>query len=363
MSKKQKLCRPYIRQFYLKNKLPFFGALFAAVMMGAVELGISALIKELMDAVSGTENAFSLSALLWATLGLMGLVAAVQAINYQSKPRFIKRAMAQYKNYILERMSRKSISSFQEESTAAYISALSNDAGSIEENYLANRFLLISQCISFFGAFLLMLLYSPILTLAAVGSSLLPMLASLLAGNRLKEAETRVSDRNARFVATLTDSLRGFSVIKAFKAEREILALFRQSTGEAENAKCRKRKISCVITTIGIVSGMTAQFGVFIAGAWLAVTLEINVQSSGTAAPGRLVRGIEIKDLSFVYGEEPVLQDINIRFEAGRSYAVVGASGSSKSTLPAELGFRLSGLDKNKQNLWRRKRLQAPRPL
>lgn len=66
----------------------------------------------------------------------------------------------------------------------------------------------------------------------------------------------------------------------------------------------------------------------------LARALENNVRDEGRAIPAALETGIEIKDLSFSYDKDaPTLSGINMRFEKGKSYAIVGASGSGKSTM------------------------------
>jgi len=59
-----------------------------------------------------------------------------------------------------------------------------------------------------------------------------------------------------------------------------------------------------------------------------------NTREEGSSVPAMLKDGIEISDLYFSYnGKDNALEDINFKFEAGKSYAVVGASGSGKSTL------------------------------
>ncbi len=50
--------------------------------------------------------------------------------------------------------------------------------------------------------------------------------------------------------------------------------------------------------------------------------------------------GLGVKDLSFAYGDEPVLQDVTLDVLPGRTVAVVGPTGSGKSTL-ASLVVRL----------------------
>src|SRR5690606_618784 len=47
------------------------------------------------------------------------------------------------------------------------------------------------------------------------------------------------------------------------------------------------------------------------------------------SGPGRL----EVKHLSFSHGKEPVLRDVSFSLEPGGSLAVVGRTGSGKSTL------------------------------
>lgn len=103
--------------------------------------------------------------------------------------------MRQYKDFAFQKLTQKSISSFRDESTATHLSALTNDAASIESDDLAQQLSLITKTTAFFAA--------------------------------------------------LTDCLSGFTVVKTFKAEKEIFQLFAQgrpmrssAAAAAENPRC-----------------------------------------------------------------------------------------------------------------------------
>ena len=162
-------------------------------------------------------------------------------LKYASEPRFIEKAMRQYKDFAFQKLTEKSISSFRAESTAAYLSALTNDAASIEADDLSQLLSVITKAVTFFGALAMMLWYSPLMTAIAAGVTVLPLIASLLTGGQLQAAEKRVSDQNRDFTAALSDCLGGFSVVKTFRAEKEIFRLFAESNRALEQEKFSRR--------------------------------------------------------------------------------------------------------------------------
>lgn len=367
-------------QFFYKNIPIFCLAVFAALAAGSLNLILSWIIQQLMDTAAGESGALSFRTLLLISAGFVLLCAGLSLLNYASQPRFLERAMRQYKDFAFKKLIGKSISSFRDESAAGYLSALTNDAASIETNYLAQMLAMITKAVTFIGALLLMCRYSLLMTAIAAGLTVLPLIASLLTGNRLQAVESRVSERNGEFTAALSDCLAGFTVVKNFKAEREIFRLFAQSNKALEHEKFTGRRIKTLVGMIGAVTGIFAQLGVFIAGVYLsmkggsmtpgAVVLFVNLMNfiispiaelpgllacrkaalglvdklaaalersssrEGSETLNRLENGIRLENVSFAY--EPgktVLHGINAEFEAGRAYALVGGSGSGKSTL------------------------------
>ena len=367
-------------QFFYKNIPIFCLAVFAALAAGSLNLILSWIIQQLMDTAAGESGALSFRTLLLISAGFVLLCAGLSLLNYASQPRFLERAMRQYKDFAFKKLIGKSISSFRDESAAGYLSALTNDAASIETNYLAQMLAMITKAVTFIGALLLMCRYSLLMTAIAAGLTVLPMIASLLTGNRLQTVESRVSERNGEFTAALSDCLAGFTVVKNFRAEREIFRLFAQSNKALEHEKFTGRRIKTLVGMIGAVTGIFAQLGVFIAGVYLsmkdgsmtpgAVVLFVNLMNfiispiaelpgllacrkaalglvdklaaalersssrEGSETLNKLEHGIRLENVSFAY--EPgktVLHGINAEFEAGKAYALVGGSGSGKSTL------------------------------
>ena len=380
MKQKKVHIRPYTRQFYRGN-----GGLLALgvvhTILGTIgSLMIAWVLQQTIDLMSGTGTGRTLSQICLEILLATAVLLVAYGCAYWSKPRFLSRAMGQYRNYIFERLTQKGMAAFSKENTSLYSSALSNDANTIEKDYLGNLFALVDSLLLFSATLVMMFWYSPILTVVSIGISLLPIAASLLTGGKAVKAEKRVSDVQEAYMSTLQDSLMGFSVIKSFRAEKQMTRIFREKVQEVCKAKELRQKVSIVIELISMLSTILVQMGVFLVGAWLSVSgkgvtagmvlafvqllnyilspigtvpgyiagirasralirkmaaaLEENVQETGTSDKEKLDSSIVVRRLSFGYTpEKPILQDVSCTFEAGKSYAIVGASGSGKSTL------------------------------
>ena len=380
MKKTNQLRKQYTRQFYKGNGIYLFLAMLQTITVVVANLFIAWLMQQLVDTATGTVSDFTLKQIGIISIPGIGLWILAAVLDYFSMPKFYSKAMSQYKNYVFTELSKKSISAFSGENTALYLSALSNDANDIESGYLANIFPLICDVLLFIGALAMMIWYSPILTLVAIGVSFLPILASILSGNRMADAETAVSKRNETLTATLKDSLTGFSVIKSFRAEKSICKQFAQDVKAVATAKCHRDRVAVILYSMGNFTGILAQFGVFFVGAWLTVTgrgasagivmsfvqmmnyiinpisrvpyilakrkaafalidklalaLNSNVRDEGAHIPLTLSDGIRIDNVTFSYdGEKNALENVSAYFETGKSYAIVGGSGSGKSTL------------------------------
>lgn len=375
----KKKSREFIHQLYYKNRMNFIVTIILTIAMSSLNLMISWLIQQIMDSMAN-QNMQAVVRCAWIAASVVIAYTVANAVYRAVYPRFLQRAMQQYRDYAFSRLTQKSLRSFSKEGTALYVSALTNDCTSIENNYLAATFTLIELLFCFWGALIMMLYYSPVMLVLAVALSFLPVAVSMKAGNRLTEQEKEISKKNERFVSIVNELLSGFPVIKSFRAEAQASRLFSQRNEQAEEAKKNKRRTEQLISLLANDAGIIAQMGIFLAGAWLAISnkgvtagvvivfvqlmnyilnpisqvpllwsnrkaaialmeklsdaLSENVREEGREKLNVFSEKIEVKDLTYGYEpESPVLKDLDVQFDAGKSYAIVGGSGSGKSTL------------------------------
>ena len=370
----KKTAKSYI---YHGNIFSFIILTFTSLCQTAGLIIISLMLEKIMAIATAKDiDALYQQGIIFLIL-LVTFVLIYLLIAYL-KPKYQKRALTQYKNNIYSKILSKNISSFNKHNTATYISALTNDVNAIEENYLFSAFDLIANITLFVTTIVIMLLYSPALTAAAIILSILPFIAALLVGGRLGIHERKISDHNASFMHFVKDNLIGFSTVKVFKAENKINTLFKQNNDSLEQKKAAKNKTLVIMDMVQTLLSLEAQFGVFFIGAYISITtgdiapsvillfvqlmnyiisplMQIPTQLSKRLActplfkkideiiqteevteekaPIRSIEEITISNLTFQYDDKVVLDNLSHKLAKNKSYAIVGTSGSGKTTL------------------------------
>ncbi len=375
----EKKYKEYVREFYQgKNRFNFALGILVAVVGSAIQAYLARLCQQYLDI--GTNSQMNdLITLLIKSAAFVVSAFVILYLDKKARYSFVKNAIGRYKDKAFEDITKKSIGEFGADNSGNYISALTNDIKSIEENYLLNTFDMVEMVFTFIISFGMMLWYSWTMTVAVAVLCCIPIIVSLILGDRMTEQEKVISDRNTDFVSLVKDLLTGFSVIKTFKAEREALRLYSGKNLDLEDIRCKKQLTRGMIGIITAIANITVQIGIFGFGAFLVIKGNTTagvvfafVQLMGTvldpisklpvlvssrkAAKGLIRKladyvskeadgageekltgidgGIKFENVTFGYEEgHDIIKGIDLNLEKGKSYAIVGGSGSGKSTL------------------------------
>lgn len=364
--------------FFQGNRLNFILAFMGVLGQSLISIATAFLLKNFVD-ISIGGNMKELYGMLLGFVLFLVVMMLVDVVTFVFTNRFIYRGMKQYKNHLFDGILHKHMGAFMKQSTSVYVSALSNDTTSIETNYLQGIFQIMMYGIMFVAGIAAMAYLHVLLMICVLVASMIPLLISIIFGKYLSETEQKTSQQNASFIALMKDLLSGFSVIKSFQAEQEIMENYQRENQRTESIKKHRRDLVSLITLVSSASGFIVNIVVFGLGAYFTIQGEISagtmiafvqllnfiimpieqlpVLVSNRKASATLIvkaaascaqesqplesvsaqsfqEAIELRDVSFAYEEEAyILQDINMTFHKGKRYAIVGASGSGKSTL------------------------------
>ena len=231
-------------------------------------------------------------------------------------------------------------------------------------------------------AFTVVAMTSVSLELTVISVAILPFVVLTLTvvgravSHRFEELQGQFSDISA----AAQENLSGIRVVKAFAQEREEVSAFREVCNRYLSGAIRLARaqqfiwpamegiLSLATLLVLVVGGQLALNGHLSVGQLVQFVAYLRLLSlplvslgwvsnafqSGWASLKRLgelwdarpsihdqpvatadpIHGdVEFRDVTFSYGAEPVLRDVNIKIPAGTSLAVVGATGSGKSSL------------------------------
>ena len=375
----KKLNKELYRTPFSDGKKWFLISMISMVILSAYNLIISWLLQKIIDLTAGIDKTPFYQLSLVSLVSFLVFIVFYFIFRY-AHPKFLQTLSTSYKDLLFAKILRNNSRMVSEIGSGQFLSKLSNDLKSIEENYFDFYITLIDIGISFVGAIVLMLWYSPVLTMVAIALSILPLLASIPASKEITKTEKNLSKKNAEFMEFMRDTLSGFSVIKSFQAESELENRFHEENVKIEKAKFLRRFAEENINLLSTAASVVMRLGVFLFGAWLSLSnshvtpgivlvfLQLltfiitpiekipSLFANRKAARSLIMQTaellyekpdemeriekdslkstIEIQNLSFSYeASVKALRNVSLTFHAGKKYAIVGASGSGKSTL------------------------------
>ena len=369
----------YVKLFFKENKLVAFLSMIVFIALSMIFTAISWLLQIIFDYMSGKGD-FSLTTILLLVASFMLVISLIFALKRSAYPRFLEKAMNQYKESVIKKLLKKSYSDFSLANSGTYLSVLTNDCERIQEKYLKKIFDFVQDVLMLVSSLALMIYYSPLLTVIALIISVLPMACSILTANGIATREEQVSKSNESYTALTKDVLNGVSVIKSFKAEQEVINRYQNQSMELEHTKNLREKTMTTVSALGTISSLATQLGVMLVGAWM-VNAHVGVITAGmvlaftnlmngvlqpiASLPQMLgemkgakkliskmadymsnvkedsgdiiddsIKNVVLRDVSYSYDvDSKVLKNVNLTLQSGKSYAIVGPSGAGKSSL------------------------------
>ncbi|WP_300020853.1 ABC transporter ATP-binding protein [uncultured Maribacter sp.] len=286
------------------------------------------------------------------------------------------------RNELYDKTVELPISYYSEKRKGDTIARITSDVLEIQHSFLSILELIVREPLTIVFTIIAMLAISPKLTLFVF--LFLPLSGFLISliGKSLKRKSDRVQQEQGYFLSILEETLGGLRVIKAFNAESVFGKKFQASTKRffnfSNNLLNRQNLASPTseffgIAAIGVIlwyGGQMVLVDKTLEGSLFITYMTLSYQiltpakaiskasysvKKGNAAAERVLevletenpiseidnpiqqdtftKAVKIDNISFKYEDEYVLKNLNLTVEKGKTVALVGQSGSGKSTI------------------------------
>ncbi|MBI2793118.1 MAG: ABC transporter ATP-binding protein [Ignavibacteria bacterium] len=314
--------------------------------------------------------------------------------------------MKNIRDTLFMKLTNLSMDFFSRKRSGEIISLLTNDVGILNHATINSVTTLWREGTTVLIFVVLLMLISFKLTLVALSVSVLGLLLIKTTTGILRRYGTRMQSAQADYTSTLQESVLGIRVVKALNVESTMVDRFKSQTYNYVGTVLRNARISGLVPLANDTFGILALVGVFFSGGIALANHEIEPSSlvtflfllfglmqpitvivstiagmqRGFAAASNVVavldeeptiadgivqapsfqNVIEVRNVAFAYGSAEVLNDVSFTLRRGETIALVGASGSGKSTMldillrfydPQQGAVLLDGIDVRLFNL------------
>jgi len=242
--------------------------------------------------------------------------------------------------------------------------------------------LMLSSAVLFVVSIIIMAFLSPLLTVVAAGVGPALWFVAVAAGRRLFPASWHAQQQSAAVAGVVDSAVTGVRVVKGFGQEEQEVERLEETSRRLFASRVRTVRLTARYNPAMQAIPLLGQIGVLALGGWLAIHGSItlgtflafsaylaqmtgpvrfltNLVTLGQEARASVIRvfdvidsrplitekpdaielpygaaAVELSDVHFGYlASEPVLRGLSLRAEPGETLAVVGTSGSGKSTI------------------------------
>ena len=354
------------------------GLLFGVVFGGSTTGLLAAFQKNLAQM-------FDPASLPWATLVLVAaslpVCALLRGLGDYLSSYYVEwvgnRVVMDIRGQTFSHVQDLSLGYFTASRTGELISRITNDTMMVQRAVSTVVGDLVRQPFVLIGAVIYLLWLNA--GLAVVGLVLFPICIIPVAifGRRVRRSSKEGQQRLADIVSLLQETISGVRIVKAFCTEEYEKKRFNECNSHVfgrlmrvARAQAAVEPIIVFVSFLGLAlvllyarwSEMSADAFITYAAALVVMyqpvknlsKIHLNIQQSCAAADRIFevldtpvtvqerrgakvlsgpVRDLNFEKVTFAYGDEPVLRDINLKVKAGECIALVGSSGSGKTTL------------------------------